>query len=313
MDAYREAKKRKLEESKRDSESLLLASLCPEKKRKKDCDMGKDGNSSAPPSPPPMSSFPGEPSTPVRARLPGNSLPPVVATPSPSSPPCYTSRVQSRNAFPFLPYPGQVQQHAPPPPQQWPPHAYGSQPPPASPSLHSLGHGGSSTFTPVGVAHSHSVARARTPYQSSPEFRRESAYLPVPPGMELYLPDQSGRERKYVISYNFYSLPKRKAEEYMRSLEASMRMAVAPASPEVGSALPPPTAANRLSHAAHTPVPTATPDNPGNPVAATGSHPGQTPATTSSTSSAVSPPPPPPPLVDGSPRMSRCVMERSIR
>jgi hypothetical protein len=56
-------------------------------------------------------------------------------------------------------------------------------------------------------------------------------YLPVPPGMELFLPDSSGQERKYVVKYNFYSMTRREAEQYMMSLEVSAREAPAAMAP----------------------------------------------------------------------------------
>lgn len=46
-------------------------------------------------------------------------------------------------------------------------------------------------------------------------------HLPIPPGMELYLPDPSGQDRKYTVMYNFYSMTRSEAQEYMGSLEAS--------------------------------------------------------------------------------------------
>jgi hypothetical protein len=58
--------------------------------------------------------------------------------------------------------------------------------------------------------------------------------------MELYLPDSSGQDRKYVVKYNFYSMTRREAEEYMMSLEASARDAPAAAVPNPGSEGAPP-------------------------------------------------------------------------
>lgn len=39
----------------------------------------------------------------------------------------------------------------------------------------------------------------------------------VPPGMEITLPDSSGRERKYAVSYSVYTMSRGAAERYIRS------------------------------------------------------------------------------------------------
>ena len=55
------------------------------------------------------------------------------------------------------------------------------------------------------------------PYQYGPGCDA----FPVPPGMEVMLPDQRGYERKYTVHYSVYSMNRASAERYMRSLAAS--------------------------------------------------------------------------------------------
>jgi len=45
-------------------------------------------------------------------------------------------------------------------------------------------------------------------------------HFPIPPGMELLLPDRNGRERKYRVEYNCYTMTREAAQEYMRRLGA---------------------------------------------------------------------------------------------
>jgi hypothetical protein len=73
--------------------------------------------------------------------------------------------------------------------------------------------------------------------------------------MELFLPDPSGQDRKYFVKYNFYSMTRREAEEYMMSLESSARGAPTAIpmclSKEVWpSSVPPPTPEPHLPHGA---------------------------------------------------------------
>jgi hypothetical protein len=42
--------------------------------------------------------------------------------------------------------------------------------------------------------------------------------FPIPPGMEVVLPDSSGRERKYTVTYSLHSMSRGAAQQYMESM-----------------------------------------------------------------------------------------------
>jgi HMG (high mobility group) box len=224
MDAFNEAKRRKRAETANLDRPLILkyprVSMDTDEKR------AAVSNQDAPDAPPPLCAFPVPPSTPVKARLPGcdgdhdpslsykpdasELLMPVLA----AGPPEGTQRVVSWNSY---------QSQAPSP---WQPR----------PTFRAL----PTTFTETlqadrphnqGIPHARAFASASAPHRQENAFFRPPAsypheaqpYLPVPPGMALFLPDASGQERKYVVTYNFYSMSRQEAEEYMKSLESSAR------------------------------------------------------------------------------------------
>lgn len=48
--------------------------------------------------------------------------------------------------------------------------------------------------------------------------------FPVPPGMEIMLPDVSGRERKYTVRYSVYSMRREDAESFINSFSGAVIM-----------------------------------------------------------------------------------------
>lgn len=61
--------------------------------------------------------------------------------------------------------------------------------------------------------------------------------FPVPPGMEMTLPDSSGQEKRYRVKYSMFSMPRSAAEQYIAYLGATSGMVPAGAS---GTVLAPP-------------------------------------------------------------------------
>jgi hypothetical protein len=45
---------------------------------------------------------------------------------------------------------------------------------------------------------------------------------PIPPGMELMLPDRHGRERKYRVDYVCYKMTREAAEDYINRLSSAI-------------------------------------------------------------------------------------------
>ena len=177
--------------------------------------------------PPPLSAFPTT-ASPVKARLPGTSdaQSPLskggVGTPSVAA-----GSGSSAAAGDFVQSHGRASAYLAP---NWTPQHQQQR-------IHTQLLGPSSDIiTPAG---SFSTSQAPPP-STGPIF---PSNLPVPPGMQLYLPDRSGRDRKYVVKYNFYTMTKSEAVEYMHSLESSARTVVPP----------PPPSAQDLSAAPTTP------------------------------------------------------------
>lgn len=84
------------------------------------------------------------------------------------------------------------------------PRGYHNEPPPPhyySPPIHASGH-------PHPPPPSHS--------ESYPTMDR--GLFPIPPGMELMLPDRDGRERKYKVQYKWFVMKKEEAQDYVDRL-----------------------------------------------------------------------------------------------
>lgn len=90
----------------------------------------------------------------------------------------------------------------PPPSHPHPYQFHGEQPPRSSPY-----------FPPPWSAH-----QAQHPPVDANLF-------PIPPGMELMLPDRDGRERKYRVQYACYTMPREAAQQYIEQLAGRMPFA----------------------------------------------------------------------------------------
>lgn len=154
-------------------------------------------------------------STPVKARIPGMYANHASPTPTPS-PPSDTPQflispdLVNSNVRTFPPLPAHQQQTARDAhPQAWQQHG-----------SNQFGRHSSSMAEIVPSATSGSIqARpATTTHQVQQQLCNS---LPVPPGMMLTLPDSSGRDRKYTVNYSFYSMSRKDAQEFMRSLEVA--------------------------------------------------------------------------------------------
>lgn len=194
MEAYNEAKRRRRAEKIVQLERPLTigaAQVSAESDSTPETPRGQKENSEAPP---PLSAFPLEPTTPVKARLPrsnhdgpsqgGCEQIPVLHSPS-------TAR--SVASMPLYP-----------PPSWQRPTVRGYHP-----------------LSGIGLPE----PRFEAPTLSVASQPRPRSSLPVPPGMELFLPDSSGQDRRYVVQYSFYKMSRREAEAYMQSLESSARSA----------------------------------------------------------------------------------------
>jgi len=60
--------------------------------------------------------------------------------------------------------------------------------------------------------------------------------FPIPPGMELMLPDRDGRERKYRVEYQYYRMTRHEAQEYMDRLSGVISHHMAPPAPTAPAA-----------------------------------------------------------------------------
>lgn len=66
--------------------------------------------------------------------------------------------------------------------------------------------------------------------RSNPSPPRQESF-PVPPGMEIFLPDKNGVERKYTVKYSMYTMKRNDALEYMERLANAGRAAPSGAEP----------------------------------------------------------------------------------
>lgn len=201
MEKFQELKKKQDEEVAKQTKLEKLKNS--DDKRLAARESGQAAFSANTSAPPPLSAFPVHSPTPLKARLPGSSPPPLSGAPPCPQQPIRSSLPTRFQLAPSAPWPGMP-----------PHHVYPFPPPPSN-----------GTF--VG---------ALSQLPSAPPND-----LPVPPGMELYLPDPSGRDRKYTVKYSFYSMSRGDAMNYMRSLEVAA-LTPAPGPPE------PPPPPSQLAH-----------------------------------------------------------------
>ena len=109
-------------------------------------------------------------------------------------------------------------------------------------------------------------------YYPAPPFRSvppppslDPSMFPIPPGMELMLPDRDGRDRKYRVHYACYTMPREAAEQYMQRMSAGGGQHNSRTSSS-DSRPPPPAAYSPHSYPGHPPPPPhQNPSPPGGP------------------------------------------------
>lgn len=67
----------------------------------------------------------------------------------------------------------------------------------------------------------HRIHRNHLPAESHYEIHQG---IPIPPGMEIILPDASGRQRKYTVRYTAYSMRRGDVENFMKSFSDGERL-----------------------------------------------------------------------------------------